>query len=44
MIKIATEIRDLLAKIKQEKAIAEQKTGLFQQVIDRINQNVKKLE
>jgi len=44
MIKIATEIRDLLAKIKKEKAIAEQKTGLFQQVIDRINQNVKKLE
>lgn len=44
MIKIAEEVRNLLAKIKQEKAIADQKAGLFQRVIDRINQNVKKLE
>lgn len=44
MIKIAEEIRCLVNKIKQEKPIAEQKTKLFQQIIDRINQNVKKLE
>lgn len=44
MIKIAEEIRDLVNKIKKEKSIAEQKTRLFQQIIDRINQNVKKLE
>lgn len=44
MIGISGEVRNLLDKIKQEKNTADQKNRLFQQIINEINQNVKRLE